>query len=197
MIQQAEEKGLMPEQMLADVEPFINKVQALMELLGVDLRPYQADHIALRVNDNRIAQVIDKAWGQLGEVLSCAQINGRPIVVFRLKQPIKTRDWSIECLELPYPAVNKRHPNEGWEHIEFVIPSQAQTAQDYLTFLQQHFPQLDCSQQRLEQLGITVKLSNPKGEGERLANPTVAFKYQGVCIKLHPHSLADIVASEQ
>jgi predicted metalloenzyme YecM len=42
-----------------------------------------------------------------------------------------------------------------------------------------------------------MKLSSPKGEGERLANPTVAFKHDNICIKLHPHSLKNIVASEQ
>ncbi|QSA19814.1 VOC family protein, partial [Vibrio furnissii] len=45
--------------------------------------------------------------------------------------------------------------------------------------------------------GVKTKLSSPKGEGDRLNNPTVAFKWQGVCIKLHPHTLKTIVASER
>ncbi|GAL14478.1 protein yecM [Vibrio astriarenae] len=49
---------------------------------------------------------------------------------------------------------------------------------------------------QLDELDIKMKLSSPKGEGERLNNPTVAFKHQGVCIKLHPHTLKAIVASE-
>ncbi|CAH0525127.1 VOC family protein [Vibrio hippocampi] len=197
MIQHAQNKGLMPPQMLVEIEPFISKIQSLSALLGLNLQGYEADHIALRVNDEQVAQVIDQAWSEYGDVISRAHINGRPIVVIALTQPIEIEEWRIKCLELPYPAVNKTHPVEGWEHVEFVVPSDAETAQDYLAYLQQHFPELDCSEQHLEKLGIKMKLSSPKGEGERLANPTVAFKHQGICIKLHPHSLADIVASEQ
>lgn len=49
----------------------------------------------------------------------------------------------------------------------------------------------------LASLGVKVKQSCPSGDAERIANYTVAFKYQGVCIKLHPHSLKAVIESEQ
>lgn len=45
--------------------------------------------------------------------------------------------------------------------------------------------------------GIKLKQSSPKGEGERLPNPTLAITDGTVTIKFHPYSIRDIVASEQ
>ncbi|WP_199899854.1 VOC family protein, partial [Franconibacter helveticus] len=42
-----------------------------------------------------------------------------------------------------------------------------------------------------------VKTSSPKGEGERLPNPTLAVTDKTVTIKFHPFSIEEIVASEQ
>lgn len=49
----------------------------------------------------------------------------------------------------------------------------------------------------LAALGVKVKLSSPQGDRQRLANPTVAFKWQGVCLKLHPYSLRQVIESER
>lgn len=40
-------------------------------------------------------------------------------------------------------------------------------------------------------------MSSPKGDKERLANPTIAFKRDDVCIKVHPHGIKAVIASEQ
>jgi hypothetical protein len=48
-----------------------------------------------------------------------------------------------------------------------------------------------------ENSDIKVKQSSPKGDKERLANPTIAFKANGICVKVHPHDIQKIVESEQ
>ncbi|MFA0084553.1 VOC family protein [Vibrio sp. E150_011] len=191
------QKGLMPSQMLNEIDTFTDKIQTLCDTLSLDLSDYQADHIALRINDYDVAQAAHQEWLSYGEVISQASINGRPIIVLAFKEPLKTALGRIECLELPYPAPNKQHPIEHWEHVEFVIPSDATTADDFLSELCLRFPLLSKKLTQLDESGVVMKLSSPHGEGERLANPTVAFKSDGVCIKLHPHSLKNIVASEQ
>ncbi|MDR9825952.1 VOC family protein [Vibrio sp. FNV 38] len=188
---------LLPEQMIEDLPIFIGKIQHLADVLGLDLSAYQADHIALRINDTILAQQAREAWSLYGDEISQAQINGRPIIVSTFHQPLIAAVWSLECLELPFPALGKTYPQQGWEHVEFVVPSQAQTADDYLDDLKANFSRLNETIESLDMLDITMKLSSPKGDGERLNNPTVAFKHGGVCIKLHPHSLKAIVASEQ
>ncbi len=192
-----EEKRLTPVQMLEDLDAFMQKIESLADLLQLDLSLAQADHLALRINEAHLAKAAHLAWCDYGETISEAMINGRPIIVIAFKQPLHARGWKIDCLELPYPAPGKTYPSESWEHVEFVVPSHAQSAEAYLEDLQHTYPAFGAQFAKLADLGVKVKLSSPKGDGERLNNPTVAFKYQGVCIKLHPHSLKRIVQSEQ
>lgn len=171
------EKRLTPQQMLEDLPGFMQKIESLADLLQLDLSFAQADHIAMRVNENQTAQLSQQMWSEQGKVISQANINGRPIIVIEFDAPLASRGWKIECLELPYPAEGKAYPQEGWEHVEFVVPSHAQTAEDYLADLKHTYPAFGAQFSKLEELGVKVKLSSPKGEGERLNNPTVAFKY--------------------
>jgi predicted metalloenzyme YecM len=197
MSQQLLNAELMPSQMKTKLDGFMHKIQSLSEILHINLQPFQADHIAMRINDAELAKQADLEWRKEAKVISNAQINGRPIMVLLFDQPLQCAEWQIECLELPYPAEGKVYPEQSWEHVEFVIPSAAETAEAYLQDLKQQFPAFADNWGGLAQRGVKVKLSSPKGEGERLNNPTVAFKYEGVCIKLHPHSLKKIVESEQ
>ncbi|MFC1234214.1 VOC family protein [Vibrio sp. F74] len=196
MINRLFECELTPEQMLKNVSQFSDKITKLMQDIGLDLTMYQADHIALRINDYQLTEQAHEAWLEFGRVISSAHINGRPIIVLELEQPISVQGWTVECLELPYPAKGKLYPEQGWEHIEFVVPSEAMTADEYLEELKLRIPKLNETWGKMAQLEITTKISSPKGEDERLANPTVAFKRGGVCIKLHPHTLKRVVLSE-
>ncbi|MBW3694474.1 VOC family protein [Vibrio sp. T187] len=197
MQERLQQAGLEPAQMIARLDDFMDKIIELGELLHLDLSFAQADHIALRINETELAKAAHENWLEYGNTISQAQINGRPIIVLEFNTPLTSKGWSIECLELPYPAEGKLYPTQDWEHVEFVIPSHTQTAEEYLADLKTTYPNFAQNYDGLRSLGVKVKLSSPKGEGERLNNPTVAFKYNGVCIKLHPHSLKNIVASEQ
>ncbi len=189
-------KQLHPTQLIESLQPFVDKVTQLANILGLDLCDHPMDHIALRVNHDALAKALHLAWSQYGKVISQASINGRPIVVLHLDEALVTQQGKIECLELPYPAPNKHYAIESWEHIEIVIPSKATTAVDYLDDLTARFPKLAQILPRLDKFDIKMKLSSPKGEKERLVNPTLAFKQGHICLKLHPHPLKAIVESE-
>ncbi|OEF05559.1 VOC family protein [Vibrio genomosp. F10] len=191
------EANLAPIQMKAKLEEFMQKITQLGSILRLDLTQHQADHIAMRINDLELARTAHAEWQKEGKVLSQASINGRPIIVIEFHAPLRALDWSIECLELPYPAEGKVYPEQTWEHVEFVVASDAVSADTYLADLKHQFPEFKAKYHQLEESGVSIKLSSPKGEGERLNNPTVAFKWKGVCIKLHPYSLKKIVESEQ
>ena len=173
------EAELMPEQMKASLESFMHKIQHLSDILHIDLSPFQADHIALRINHTELAKLAHQEWQKEGKVISQAKINGRPIIVIEFTAPLQAKNWSFECLQLPYPAPGKIYPQQSWEHVEFVIPSDAHTAEQYLADIQSQFHQLAAQWPHLSEHGIKVKLSSPKGDGERLNNPTVAFKWNG------------------
>ncbi|MEL6113686.1 VOC family protein [Photobacterium sp. SP02] len=192
-MQDLQQANLQPEQMLAQLPEFMGKIERLAEALGLDLSACQADHIALRVNSRALATALHQAWLVYGEEWSTNVINGRPIVVIGFHQPLQAGQWQIEALELPYPG-DKTYPVQGWEHVEFVVPCQASTTAELKAALEARFPALNWD--KADKAGIAVKASSPAGEKERLANPTFAFKKDGVCIKLHPCSLKAVIESE-
>ncbi|WP_299014657.1 VOC family protein [uncultured Photobacterium sp.] len=193
-MQKLTDSGLHPEQMLASLPAFLTRIEVLAEEMKLSLADYQADHIALRVNDWEVAEALHQSWLAYGDEWSNNEINGRPIIVIGFHQPLQVGRWSIEALELPYPG-SKSYPQEGWEHIEFVIPAKAKNTDELKDVLDAAFPQLNWEE--LADKGIKVKASSPSGEKERLPNPTFAFKKGGVCIKLHPCSLKDVIESEE
>lgn len=188
---------LAPSQMLSNLDSFLANIVQLAADVGIEINELHADHIALRINDYETTTQAHQAWLEYGNVISSACINGRPIIVIEFHQPISLGAWTVECLELPYPVEGKIYPKQGWEHVEFVIPSDATEAEQFLQEIKVRFPTLSANWESLAEKGIATKLSSPKGEGERLSNPTVAFKREGVCIKFHPHSLKEVVLSEQ
>ncbi|MUJ22798.1 VOC family protein [Aliivibrio fischeri] len=190
------QQQLEPQQLINVLPSFMEKIQALLDVLEIDLTQYQADHIALRINDRDVAEAAHQAWLQQAEEWSNNEINGRPIIALGFNQALTINGWSIECLELPYPG-DKSYPQQGWEHVEWVIPCDVDSQEAFLEYVFKTFPSLKDKWGNLASMGVKVKQSCPSGDAERIANYTVAFKYQGVCIKLHPHSLKAVIESEQ
>jgi predicted metalloenzyme YecM len=173
---------------------FSLQIQAFITQLGLTSLSLAFDHAALRVNNTQTAQALADEFAQLGQVISNNIINGRPILIIKLSEPMMMGTTSIECVELPFPS-DKIYPMEGWEHVELVFPSNAQTCDDLVSQLIAHVPQL--ADVIAGKTDVKVKLSSPKSDNERLANPTIAFKANGICVKVHPHDIQTIIESEQ
>ncbi|MBV7316601.1 VOC family protein [Shewanella sp. NIFS-20-20] len=182
------------EQLMRHWPAFSHAIQAFSHELGLATLDLHCDHAALRVNDFDNACALHLAFAHQGEIISNNVINGRPIIIIKLDQGLAFNQGTIDCIELPYPG-DKHYPNEGWEHIELVLPCQATTIEALTAALLQQQPQL--ASVLAGDTDIEVKLSSPKGEHERLANPTIAFKRNGLCIKVHPHSIEAVIHSEQ
>lgn len=179
---------------------FEAKILSLLAKLDLAGKKLECDHVALRVNSVASADALRQAFCQFGHIISDNQINGRCILIIELNTPLTLGEFSIPCVELPYPS-DKLYPQEGWEHIELVIPSQAQDceilSQDLRLLCPRLTPLLSGEPLSDPSEPVHIKMSSPKGEKERLANPTIAFKYQDVCIKVHPHGIKAVIASEQ
>ncbi|MGI1999191.1 VOC family protein [Shewanella frigidimarina] len=186
---------------------FSQRISAFIHRLGLENLALDCDHAALRVNDNQTAQLLVDEFSQHGKIISNNIINGRPILIIKLAEPLVIGAMKIQCIELPFPS-EKAYPVEGWEHIELVFPSQAQTCDELVAELIEKVPLLadviagktiasNAIAGSDENSGIKVKQSSPKGDKERLANPTIAFKANGICVKVHPHDIQKIVESEQ
>ncbi|WJD48849.1 VOC family protein [Enterobacter sp. PGRG2] len=171
----------------ADLPRFTLALTELATRLGLDIAPLDADHISLRCHQNATAERWRTGLEQCGELLSETLINGRPICLFKLHEPMTVAHWQFKVVELPWPG-EKRYPHEGWEHIEIVLPGDPQSLNARALAL--------LADEGLSQPGIVVKTSSPKGERERLPNPTLAVSDGKVTIKFHPWSIEEIVASE-
>ncbi|QUM75754.1 VOC family protein [Moritella sp. 24] len=150
------------------------------------------DHVALRVNDIDSAQSLLTEFKQRGEVISDSIINGRPIYIIVLAEPLRLGNWQIDCVELPFPA--KHYPQQGWEHIELVLPGNAATMTELEQSLRLINPNIE--QVLAADSSIKIKRSSPQAEGETLANPTIAFKQGDICIKVHSAGIKAVVESE-
>jgi predicted metalloenzyme YecM len=177
---------------------FGQRITAFIDQLGLENLSLYCDHAALRVNDNHMAQLLADEFSQHGKIISNNIINGRPILIIKLTEPLVIGAMHIQCVELPFPS-DKAYPVEGWEHVELVFPSQAQNCDELVAELIEKVPQLAdlIAGNDSENSDIKVKKSSPKGDNERLANPTIAFKANGICVKVHPHDIQKIVESEQ
>lgn len=171
-----------------DMPRFVYALSAFADKLQLDLSAYHADHISLRCHQNATADRWREGLAQCATLLNETQINGRPICLFSLNTPLSVGPLSIDLVELPYPG-EKRYPHEGWEHIELVLSGGEEGFYARALAL--------LADEALIAPGIKLKQSSPKGEHERLPNPTLAITDGTVTIKFHPHSLRDIVASER
>ncbi|WP_192456717.1 VOC family protein [Musicola keenii] len=180
--------ALLPASLRDDLSRFENELWQLAAQLQLNLADFQADHLALRCHQYSTAERWREALLTSGTLLSEKTINGRPICLFTLHQPLTVGPWRIDCVELPWPG-NRHYPHEGWEHVELVLPG------DPATLHQRALASL--SDEALRAPGIKLKFSHPQGEQERLPNPTLAVTNGSVTLKFHPYRIQDVVASEQ
>jgi len=174
---------------LADDMPrFVSVLTAFAAKLQINLGEFHADHISVRCHQNTTADRWRAGLEKCGQLLNETMINGRPICLFTLNEPLVVGPLSIDLVELPYPG-DKRYPHEGWEHIEIVLEGREDELYTRALAL--------IADEALMTAGLKLKQSAPKGENERLPNPTLAITDGSVTIKFHPHSLRDIVASEK
>lgn len=185
-------------QLMASWPQFCEELTPFFQQLSLDKLQLEIDHTALRVNQTQDAKQLSEQFSQDGTVISSNIINGRPIEIIELTTPLMFGEQSIECVELPYPG-EKHYAVEGWEHIELVFDCKATTCEELVAALTAKLPSIakvidNANQGRGD---IKVKLSSPKGDKERLPNPTIAFKQGHLCIKVHPHGIKAVIASEQ
>ncbi len=177
-------------QLKQELTPFLDEIFRFTTELNLDVSNLEIDHIALRYKN---AADVDKLAGELkeqGDIISQAILKGRKIYIFKLHHPLKYQDRQIPCIELPYPATNHEYPHDGWEHVEFVLPTEDLT--HFESVFRAKFP--DLTGGMLQK--YHYRLSLPQVDTEQLPNPIIVLKkYQGLAIKFHAHSIEEVVTS--
>ncbi|HSI20876.1 MAG TPA: VOC family protein [Verrucomicrobiae bacterium] len=155
--------------LLGDHNPLIDRIAhhfSTIGLAGTDL--LAIDHLCYRVETlSRYSQL--KAQLSATDILvDESEINGRPISIFRLSNPLTHGLYEITALELPAPLESKPY-KEGFEHAEFLVPSLKEFKEDYFMV---DFDQKD--------LGKEV-------------NPCLALKIDDIGVKFHEKHILDVV----
>lgn len=178
-----------------NLSQFEQNIQQIAEIARLDLTQFNMDHLAVRMNDVKTAQQWHTLLSTNAQCLKQSEVNGRPIALFKLSQPLEFLGKPISIIELPFPK-NKIYPQEGWEHAEIVVPFLAnESVEQWVSRLNDQF-QFKQNQQ------LNVKISQPLVENERLPNPTIALSLKGTtnqnycCLKLHPYDINAIILSE-
>lgn len=178
-----------------DIAPFEQKIQHIAEIAGIDLRAFAIDHLAVRMNDVTTAMQWKALLLEGGELLKESDVNGRPIGLFKLHQPIAFCGQSVSIIELPFPK-GKIYQEQGWEHIEVVVPFLPDETVEQWT-------ERVCKRFDLhENVQLKLKISQPSVAGERLPNPSIAISLKNAtncnfcCLKLHPYDINAIICSE-
>lgn len=174
-----------------DIADFEQKIRQLAEIAKIELNLFEIDHLAVRMNTLEMAQEWKKMLLSGGQILKESEVNGRPICLLRLNQPLYFCGQMLWIIELPFPK-NKIYPEEGWEHIEIVVPMLPNENVD-------EWVARCCERWDLrENPHLKLKISQPIVVGERLPNPSIAITLSDKllgnlsCIKLHPYSLERI-----
>ena len=173
------------------VESFNDFEQQIISLstnMGLFLQDFYADHVAIRCNQIETAERWRQGLTKCGTLLSEKVFNGRPVCLFKLNKPLAIAGLKIDCVEMPYPKLNGRYPQESWEHIELVVPAaEHEFHQKALSFI---------SDEGLTMKGVKIKCVNAKKVAGQLPNPTVEITDGIVTIKFHPYSIQRVIRSE-
>lgn len=174
-----------------DFIEFEQRILELAQAMQVNLSDYQIDHLAVRVNLCKEAEVWLTALLKCGRILSDNQVNGRVIYLIELNRPLIFAGQPVTIIELPFPK-NKIYPKDGFEHIEIVVPfEKVEAVSAWENRILRKFAWDKYSD-------FVVKVDEPKVEGEQLPNPSIAVSLADktlnhTCIKVHPYHIKQII----
>jgi len=112
--------------MRKQAELFLASILEEIQTSKIDMATAYPDHICYRVATDLEYSQMKEDLSKIGKLLAEVNVNGRPISTFRLLEPIKYQNISLDLIELPAPKIGKPYQT-GFEHIEFVIQESFQT----------------------------------------------------------------------
>jgi uncharacterized protein len=180
--------------MIKKLPSFLQEIEKYLKELNLleKAKLLESDHLALRFKNIDDVKKIEKELSEKNKIISSAIVNGRKILIFELVNPFKFNDWQINCIELPYPKENQDYP-DGWEHIEFVVPSKSESLESFKNDFEKYFFELNI-EKLIENGQYSESFPVKESESKELPNPTISLqKRLGLAIKFHPKSIKEIV----
>ncbi|MFZ3301510.1 MAG: VOC family protein [Microgenomates group bacterium] len=99
---------------------FLDNIFLNLKDIGIDVDKYVLDHVAYRATTDQQFKKISDQLKILGKKIHRITIRNRYVDIYRLNDPIKYLQRTIEFIELLAPAEGDNF-KEGLEHVEFII----------------------------------------------------------------------------
>jgi predicted metalloenzyme YecM len=161
-------------EIIGDYEAFVENINRGLEAAGIHRDELALlDHLGYRTETVEEYHEVLERFRQIGEDMGAIEIEGRPINIINLHEPIKTGGWIIPFLEVIAPKASSPYPS-GLEHAEFV------TVQLLRDFEAKH-PNLNF-------------IRNAMG---RRINPELKYRENGISVKFHRLSIGTVVQLEE
>lgn len=106
--------------MLEDYRRFLDMIIGIVEMVGIDVRGYELDHMCWRVETQEQFEEYKQELSKMGELLVESDVKGRLIATYKLDKPLEYGERRISVIELPAPKDWSPYML-GRQHIEFVV----------------------------------------------------------------------------
>jgi predicted metalloenzyme YecM len=160
-------------EIIGDYDTKIAKINDVFAEIGVERSELtQLDHLCYRTETLEEYVRVLEDFKDLGRNLGEVMVEGRPISVIVLHEPIESEGWLVDYLEVAAPKATSPYPS-GLEHAEFVT-------RGLLTDFQQRHADLPF---------ITNAMS-------RVLNPELKYREKGISVKFHQLSLGAAITIE-
>ena len=159
---------------IGDYPAFLSQILQEVTDAGFELTDFvQMDHMCYRVPSLEQYEVKKHELAKVAKLLGEAQVNDRPIAIFRLQKPVYKDYWRIDIIELPAPKPGVT-TEEGLEHVEFVL-----------------FDDKDDFLKKYSDKQFDMK------SADRGINPEIAFRLPSYTVKFHLLNLPTVVYIEK
>lgn len=177
--------------LLPTLPTFSERLETAFKTLGIykACLPLTIDHICIRLIQAEDVTSVKESLTEYGQIISSTEVNGREISIIELKEPLSIGAWQTRGLELPYPKQNHRY-EDGFEHVEFVLPHTEHTLDGVRHTFFATFPTL-----KREALEANYQYSEdePHAASDQLPNPTIGLTVEGIGIKFHSLPIQTVV----
>jgi predicted metalloenzyme YecM len=167
-------KGEKMKELIGDYDPHVAKINDVLETVGIQRSELsQLDHLCYRTETLEEYYQVLQDFAVLGRNLGEVEVQGRPISVIALNEPIETGGWIIDFLEIAAPKPSSPYPS-GLEHAEFVTRGL-----------------LEDFEQRHHDLPFI------RDAMDRDINPELKYRERGISVKFHQLSIGAVIKIEE
>lgn len=154
-------------------EDFFNELDRELKSNNISFdNDWWIDHLCYRTSSLEEYNKLKEQFSTQHYFLVESQVGGRMICSFRLKTPVKYKNFEIPLIELPAPKENK-DTLSGYEHIEIVCKNSFEDLR-----------------KRFSNLNLDTKALSKQ------INPELVIQFEKIAIKFHHQSLEDIINFE-